>query len=120
MGFFNITGYGLTETSPVIHVDTDPCHPGTIGKIVPNTEVRVRLYITILCSSTGLTETSPVIHVDTDPCHPGTIGKIVPNTEVRVSLFHSPLLIYRINRNKSYHPCRHRSMPSRHHRENCT
>ncbi|KAK3092363.1 hypothetical protein FSP39_001938 [Pinctada imbricata] len=34
-------GYGLTETSPVVHIDTDPCHPGTIGKLIPNTIARL-------------------------------------------------------------------------------
>ncbi|XP_062574129.1 uncharacterized protein LOC134235966 [Saccostrea cucullata] len=34
-------GYGLTETSPVTHLDVIPPNPGTIGCVIPNTQCRV-------------------------------------------------------------------------------
>ncbi|XP_076464333.1 putative 4-coumarate--CoA ligase 1 [Babylonia areolata] len=34
-------GYGLTETSPVISIDTAPGHPGTTGLLVPNTKAKL-------------------------------------------------------------------------------
>lgn len=38
---FSPSGYGLTETSPVINVDILPGNPGTIGVVVPNTVCKV-------------------------------------------------------------------------------
>ncbi|XP_063426390.1 uncharacterized protein LOC134710116 [Mytilus trossulus] len=34
-------GYGMTETSPVIHVDTVPNTRGSVGKVVPNTLCKI-------------------------------------------------------------------------------
>ncbi|XP_071079909.1 uncharacterized protein [Haliotis cracherodii] len=42
-------GYGLTEASPVINVDTAPGQPGSIGHVVPNTTVKIQ------CPETGKT-----------------------------------------------------------------
>jgi len=37
-----LEGYGLTETSPVISLNTRTEHrPGTVGKVVPNVEIRI-------------------------------------------------------------------------------
>jgi len=53
-------GYGATETSPVISVNT-PEHnkPGSIGKILPNVQVRIENY------ETG------------EDCRPGEVGRIL-------------------------------------------
>jgi len=53
-------GYGATETSPVISVNT-PVHnkPGSIGKILPNVQVRIENY------ETG------------EDCRPGEVGRIL-------------------------------------------
>lgn len=53
-------GYGTTETSPVISVNT-PEHnrPGSVGKVLPNVEVRIENY------ETG------------ELCRPGEIGRIM-------------------------------------------
>jgi acyl-[acyl-carrier-protein]-phospholipid O-acyltransferase/long-chain-fatty-acid--[acyl-carrier-protein] ligase len=55
-----LEGYGTTETSPVISVNS-PEHnrPGSVGRVLPNLEVRLEHY------ETG------------EPCPPGTIGKIM-------------------------------------------
>ena len=39
-----LKGYGLTETSPVIHVDSSPVTKGSVGKLVPNTICKVKFY----------------------------------------------------------------------------
>jgi long-chain acyl-CoA synthetase len=37
-----LTGYGLTETSPVISASTPPArHPGSVGRVLPGVEVRI-------------------------------------------------------------------------------
>ena len=38
--FFNL-GYGLTETSPVTHLDSVPGTVGSIGRLISNTEGKV-------------------------------------------------------------------------------
>ena len=55
-----LEGYGTTETSPVISVNS-PEHnrPGSVGRVLPNVEVRLEHY------ETG------------DPCPVGTIGRIM-------------------------------------------
>jgi hypothetical protein len=39
-----LKGYGLTETSPVTHVDSSPVTKGSVGKLVPNTLCKVKFY----------------------------------------------------------------------------
>jgi long-chain acyl-CoA synthetase len=36
-----VQGYGLTETSPVISVNTDPAKVGSVGRAVPGVEVKI-------------------------------------------------------------------------------
>lgn len=43
--FFFCAGYGLTETSPVTHLDVIPPNPGSIGCVIPNTLCRVSIYM---------------------------------------------------------------------------
>ncbi len=58
-------GYGTTETSPVISVNT-PTHnrPGSVGKVIPEVEVRIENY------ETGET------------CKPGETGRILVRGEI--------------------------------------
>jgi acyl-[acyl-carrier-protein]-phospholipid O-acyltransferase/long-chain-fatty-acid--[acyl-carrier-protein] ligase len=55
-----LEGYGATETSPVISTNTlENNRPGSIGKVIPNVEVRIE-------------------HLDTGKeCKPGEVGKIL-------------------------------------------
>ena len=39
--FIFIIGYGLTETSPVVHLDSVPGTAGSIGHLISNTEGKV-------------------------------------------------------------------------------
>lgn len=59
-GLALLEGYGATETSPVISVNT-PTHnrPGSVGRVLPNLQVRMEHY------ETG------------EACPPNTIGKIL-------------------------------------------
>jgi acyl-CoA synthetase (AMP-forming)/AMP-acid ligase II len=41
LGCAMLQGYGMTETSPVTHVNTGPAKPGSVGALVPNTEGRI-------------------------------------------------------------------------------
>ncbi|HSP90982.1 MAG TPA: AMP-binding protein [Vicinamibacterales bacterium] len=55
-----LEGYGTTETSPVISVNSPPHNrPGSVGRVLPNLEVRLEHW------ETG------------EPCAVGTIGKIL-------------------------------------------
>lgn len=55
-----LEGYGATETSPVVSVNTPEFNkPGSIGKVIPNVQVRIE-------------------HLDTgEECKPGEVGKIL-------------------------------------------
>jgi acyl-[acyl-carrier-protein]-phospholipid O-acyltransferase/long-chain-fatty-acid--[acyl-carrier-protein] ligase len=55
-----LEGYGATETSPVVSVNTlEFNRPGSIGKVIPNVKVRIE-------------------HLDTgSDCKPGEVGKIL-------------------------------------------
>lgn len=59
-GITLLEGYGATETSPVVSVNTlEDNRPGSIGKVIPNTEVRIE-------------------HLETgEECKPGEVGKIL-------------------------------------------
>ncbi len=54
-----LEGYGTTETSPVVSTNTHKFNrPGSIGKVIPNVEVRIE-------------------HLETgEECEPGVVGKI--------------------------------------------
>jgi acyl-[acyl-carrier-protein]-phospholipid O-acyltransferase/long-chain-fatty-acid--[acyl-carrier-protein] ligase len=55
-----LEGYGATETSPVVSTNTlEMNRPGSIGKVIPNVQVRIE-------------------HLDTgEECKPGEVGKIL-------------------------------------------
>jgi long-chain acyl-CoA synthetase len=71
-----VEGYGLTEASPVTHVNGsgDANHPGTIGAALPDTECRM------IDSETGR------------ECLPGEVGELlVRGPQVMKGYFNSPL-----------------------------
>jgi acyl-[acyl-carrier-protein]-phospholipid O-acyltransferase/long-chain-fatty-acid--[acyl-carrier-protein] ligase len=55
-----LEGYGATETSPVVSTNSLECNkPGSIGKVIPNVQVRIQ-------------------HLETgEDCKPGVVGKIL-------------------------------------------
>ncbi len=64
-GIALLEGYGATETSPVVSVNTPECNrPGSIGMVLPGVRVRIENY------ETG------------EDCHPGEAGRIMVKGDI--------------------------------------
>lgn len=92
-GFKIMEGYGLTETSPVLTVNRiDAIHPGTVGKPVPRTEIRIAPDGEITCKGPQVfsgywnkpDETADAFDAD-GWYHTGDLGTITPDGDVKIT-----------------------------------